>query len=133
MLSLKFEIEGADKVVKLTKGQISLLTRSVAAKVRGAMKESTPVETGATKRSWTPVRKVAGGYSFSNVKIQSYFLEYGSEAGKRPWPSPGLRTVYYEGRVYSSQAPKGISEKADVERIANKAAGELFVKMTMGK
>lgn len=110
----------------LTEGQISKLTRSVASKVRQAMQKSTPKDTGKTRKSWTPVRKVEGGYSFGSALPQTYFLEYGSEAGKRPWPSAGPRTVYYEDRVYSSQAPQGISAKADIEEVAQQVANELM-------
>lgn len=118
-----------EKIGLLTQGKISSLTRSVASKVRSAMQRSTPKDTGKTRRSWTPVRKVEGGYSFGSELPQAYFLEYGSEVGKKPWPSAGPRTVYYEDRVYSSQAPKGISTKADIEVVAQEVADELMAEL----
>jgi len=131
MLSLQVEIDSSP-FITLTRGQLSLLTRSVASKVRSAVKNSTPKATGETRKSWTPVRKTEGGYSFGSSLVQMYTLEYGSPAGKKPWPSVGLRTVYFEGRIYSSQAPKGITATADVEEVANKVAKELFEKMVGG-
>jgi hypothetical protein len=125
MLSFQVGLEFS-KVVNITKGQISVLTRSVASKVRRAVVENTPVDKGEAKKAWTPVRKDEGGYSFENPTIQAYFLEYGSEKGKRPWPNTGLRTVYYQGRVYSSQAPQGITAQANVEELAVEVAQELF-------
>lgn len=131
MIELKLELI-KDKLPDLTEGQISKLIRSVASRVRDEVIKATPVGNRPlkgrrrTKKSWTPVRKDAGGYSFENPTVQSWFLEYGSEAGKRPWPTPRSRTVYNEGRVYSSQAPEGITTKAKAAEIANTVAGELF-------
>ena len=128
MLDLNIQFDASD-FITLTKGQLSVLTRSVASKVRAAVKANTPVDSGETRRAWTPVRKTEGGYSFGNPLVQIYSLEYGSRVGKAPWPSPGLRTVYSKGRIYSSQAPQGITAQADVETVANKVAAEVFEKM----
>jgi hypothetical protein len=118
----------------LTSGQISLLTRSVASKVRAAVKAATPKHTGETRKSWTPVRKTEGGYSFLSDTVQTYFLEYGSKRGKRPWPTAtGVRTVYNQGRVYSSQAPEGITAKAKVDEIAQEIAEQVFLKVMAEK
>jgi hypothetical protein len=86
-----------------------------------------------TKKQWTPVRKGDGGYSFGNPTPQSAVLEYGSALGQRPWPNPKERTVYNEGRVYSSQAPSGILNEADAYNLANQVASELFKLMVEGK
>lgn len=132
MLNIAVEFDGRG-IVDLTEGKISLLTRSVASKVRAAVQESTPKKTGTTAKAWTPVRKDEGGYSFSNPLVQSYFLEYGSEAGKRPWPRANLRTVYTRGRVYSSQAPEGITALADVEALAQRVATQLMEELIAEK
>lgn len=138
MLDLKVRISH-DKLPELTKGQISRLTRSVASRVRGAVIAATPVGNRPlkgrkrTKASWTAIKKDEGGYSFSNPTPQSWFLEYGSQAGEKPWPSAKSRTVYNEGRIYSSQAPEGITTKAKVDEIADQIASELFELLVEGK
>ena len=140
MLEINVQV-GRDKFPDLTTGQISRLTRSVAARVRAAVRSATPVgerpldarQDKRTKDSWTPVRKDGGGYSFSNPLIQAYFLEHGSPMGSKPWPTARERTVYSKGKVYSSQAPEGIKVKANVDMIAEQIAGELFKLLVAGK
>lgn len=138
MLEIKIDIT-RDDLPDLTEGQISRLTRSVASRVRQAVIAATPVgnrpRSGRkrAKDSWTGIKKGEGGYSFENPTIQSWFLEHGSEPGERPWPSAKSRTVYNQGRIYSSQAPRGITEKAQVDEIANKIAVELFELLVQGK
>lgn len=143
MLEISIDLS-RDDFPALTKGQISKLTRSVASRVRAAVIEATPVgdrpldarQDKRTKYSWTPVRKDEGGYSFSNPNVQTWFLEHGSKVGERPWPSVPKkrpRTVYYRGRVYSSQAPQGITARARVEEVADEIAGELFDLLIKGK
>ena len=140
MIELKVDIS-QDEFPKLTKGQISKLTRSVAARVKSAVVSATPIgdrpldprQSKRTKRSWTAVRKDAGGYSFSNPVVQAKFLEQGSAIGARPWPTARARTVYNKGRVYSSQAPQGITKKARFDEVADKVASELFKLLVQGK
>ena len=134
MLEIKVELPDIN-LPDLSPGQISKVTRSVAARVRDAMQKSTPRDTGKTKRSWTGVKKVDGGYSFKNPSAAAGPLEYGSASGKRPWPSVGPRTVYNQddGRIYSTQAPQGISAQAGAEEVARKVAEELIVKISRGE
>ena len=140
MIQINIKVE-KDEFPPLTPGQISKLTRSVASRVRAAVKSATPKgdrpldprQDKRTRDSWTPVRKDEGGYSFENPLVQAYFLEYGSKRGQRPWPTARERTVYNRGRVYSSQAPEGITAKADVDRIATQIANQLFDLMIKGK
>lgn len=128
MLELQISVE-VPSLVNLTKGRLSVLTRSVASQVRKAVVQATPKDSGAAKRSWTPVRKTTGGYSFNNPLDYAHVLEYGSEPGKRPWPSAGPKTVLSGGKIYSAQAPGGIYENADVDAVANRVAQELFEKL----
>lgn len=140
MLELRINLDSGE-LPELTKGQMSRLTRSVAARVRKQIVAATPV--GEKKKrpegdkrakdSWTPIRKDEGGYSFYNPTVQSWFLEYGSEAGSRPWPSAKSRTVYNKGRIYSSQAPKGITAKANLEEFAQEVSSELFDLLVKGE
>jgi hypothetical protein len=60
-------------------------------------------------------------------------LEYGSESGKRPWPSAKTRTVYNQGRIYSSQAPEGITAKANLEDFTREVADDLFELLVKGE
>ena len=144
MIEIKVSLDRLTILEQLTPGQISKLTRSVASRVRQAVIEATPVgnrgldprQDKKTKDSWTAVRKDEGGYSFINPLVQSWFLEHGSKIGERPWPSvpeKKPRTVYNKGRVYSSQAPEGITAKARVDEIAQDIAVELFELLVKGK
>jgi len=136
MLEFKVDMKGLGDFPKLTPGQLSRLVRSVASDLRKEIVSSTPVGNrkgaGSTRRSWTPVRKDEEGYSFQNPTIQSWFLEHGSEAGKRPWPRPRSRTVFSHGRVYSSQAPEGISAKADADKVVEEATIRLINRIIKG-
>lgn len=143
MIEIKVDL-GKDDFPDLSPGQISKLTRSVASRVRDAVILATPVgdrpldprQAKRTRDSWTPVRKDEGGYSFSNPNVQTWFLEHGSKIGERPWPSvpeKRPRTVYTKGRVYSSQAPEGITAKANVNEIADKVASGLLQLLLKGK
>ena len=128
-----------DELPELTPGQVSKLTRSVASRVRKAVIASTPVGNRPlkgrkrTKARWTAIRKDEGGYSFENPAPQAWYLEYGSEPGEKPWPSAKSRTVYYDGRIYSSQAPEGITSKAKADEVADQIASELFELLVEGK
>lgn len=131
---LEIQVEVDEKTLPdLSKGDVSKLTRSVAARVRDALRKATPVDSGGTKRSWTGVLKTEGGYSFQNISPAATTLEFGSASGKRPWPSVGPRTVYNQGRIYSSQAPEGMTKKANARQVAQKVTNELLVKLVSGK
>lgn len=118
MLNLDVSIPNKLIPTGLTPGRVSLMTRTIASKVRAAVIAATPRDRGLTARSWTPVKKgVEGSYSFSNPYIQAISLERGSQPGSRPWPSVGPRTTMDEGRIFSSQAPGGITKKAGVDSI----------------
>jgi hypothetical protein len=138
MLEVQIDVSH-DKFPELSEGQVSRLVRSVASRVRDAVIAATPVGNRPlkgrkrTKKSWTGIRKDEGGYSFDNPTVQSWFLEHGSEAGERPWPNARERTIYNEGRIYSSQAPEGILAKAKADEIANTVAQELFQLLIEGK
>ena len=40
-------------------------------------------------------------------------IEFGSTPGSLPWKSVGKRTVMFSGRIYSSQAPGGMTQHID--------------------
>jgi hypothetical protein len=141
---LEFNIKFDDKeftslAKRLTEGNISRILRSVTSRVRQSVIKATPVGDRPlkgrkrTKNQWTPIRKDEGGYSFENPAVQAPVLEYGSVSGKRPWPTPKMRTVYRKGRVYSSQAPEGITAKANVEKMVEDLAIELAEKLVKGE
>lgn len=56
---------------------------------------------------------VAASVVTDDPEAQKYWhvLENGSATGSKPWPDKGPRTVVRQGRVYSSQAPKGFVHK----------------------
>jgi hypothetical protein len=94
-------------------------------RLRMAVKDATPVDTGEAQKSWTIVRRSEGGYSFGNVAPYAHILETGSEPGKAPWPNVGPRTTMYAGRIYSSQAPGGIFKEAGLDNLVEQAVQEL--------
>jgi len=136
MLDLKIRVD-TRKFPDLTKEDIDSIVNTVATRIRAAVVEATPIgnrkNSGATKEAWTPIVKEEGGYSFSNPTVQSIFLEYGSIAGKRPWPHAKTRTIYYHGRIYSSQAPRGMTARAEVQRLAKELTKELGEALLKGK
>jgi len=79
------------------------------------LKEATPVDTGHARNSW--YSRMASQENSTLILFTldvpyGFPLEKGSVVGRKPWPSVGPRTVLHEGRIYSSQAPGGITEKA---------------------
>lgn len=72
--------------------------------IKNLVQEETPVgETGNLKAGWSSVSQVAGGYSFENRVPYAYVPEEGRYRGEGP------RTIRSGGRVYSSQAPEGMT------------------------
>lgn len=79
------------------------------------LKAGTPVDTGTARNSWYhTVSGTSTGAVIEEVLNVHYgwFLEFGSRPGAWPWPRVGPRTVLHQGRIYSSQAPGGFTEKA---------------------
>jgi len=125
MLSLTVNTSQED-FPQLTEGQLSKATRSIASRVRKLVIGATPKDTGEARKSWTGVRKIEGGYSFISGSPYIGALEYGSEPGQAPWPRPREKTVLQEGRIYSKQAPGGITENADIDAAINDIVGEVL-------
>lgn len=125
MFDLKLTFEGVDQIPKLTDKQVSKITKKLSVSIRQAMIRATPVDSGEAKTSWTPLSKVEGGWSFGNIAPYAYYLEHGSEPGKKPWPTVGSSTVFYQGKIYSSQAPGGISANAGIDILVRRVAKKL--------
>lgn len=111
-----------------TDAQIKVIEKYAAQKVRVAVKIATPIGVGKTagtaKKSWTPVKKTEGGYSFGSTLPYMASLLAGSVPGKRPWPMARRRTVVWRGKIYSSQAAGGMLVKSKADEIARKAVAE---------
>lgn len=45
---------------------------------------------------------------YTNTLAYILPLEYGSEPGEKPWPSPGPKTTLKDGRIYPIQADDGM-------------------------
>lgn len=108
------------KLPKLDTTTLTAIIRRAARQIRGAVRRATPVDTSAARESWTPLQKIEGGYSFQSDLPYVPVLEYGSEAGAKPWPTAGDKTVENRGKIYSSQAPEGFMAKSKAEQIINK-------------
>ena len=81
-----------------------------------------PIDKGKLKASWihqtlwnqydaeTIIENIAEG---SNGFRYGHSIEFGSTPGSLPWKSVGKRTVMFSGRIYSSQAPGGMTQHID--------------------
>jgi hypothetical protein len=132
----KFSAEQAKK-------NLDKILKALTQRVRRSVQTATPVDSGAAKRSWSPPQKIqfetvdssfpvqrrAVGYAFGNIQPYSRALEKGSQPGKRPWPSTGPRTTMFEGMIYSSQAPGGIFENADLEKVVERELPKIMEKL----
>lgn len=120
MLELKFELPPMPTASGFRRWMYNLVR-----KIRMAVKEATPIDTGEAQESWTIVRRDEGGYSFGNIAPYARVLEKGSEPGKKPWPNPGPKTQLFEGKIYSTQAIGGMFKKANIEDIIDTALKDL--------
>jgi hypothetical protein len=145
MINIKLEVPKSLTDALQMKG-LDKLVKELALAVRSKMIASTPVDTGTAKRSWSPVKRESGGlsfsggmgdgpvarrsvgYSFGNTAPYSHILETGSTPGKKPWPSVGPRTVLESGKIYSSQAPGGMLQTAEIEQYIKSALPGLVEK-----
>ena len=128
MLRINVDVSDVKSLVGLPK-KLDLLTKRLMEKVRKAVYDATPEDTGRAKGSWTGVERTSQGYSFGNYAPYAHILQTGSLPGKRPWPSVGPKTEMYEGRIYSSQAPGGIFKKANIEVVIEEAVAELWTQL----
>ncbi len=128
MLNFYAEINIEGNFDAFTGAQINAIEKYAAEKVRIAVKKATPVgdrkTAGAAKKSWTPVKKDEGGYSFGSELPYMASLLAGSVPGKKPWPWARRRTVVWRGKIYSSQAPGGMLVKGKADEVAQKAVSE---------
>jgi len=81
-----------------------------------------PIDKGKLKSSWqhqtlwnqynaeTIIENIAES---KNVFRYGHSIEFGSTPGQLPWKSVGKRTVMFSGRIYSSQAPGGMTQFID--------------------
>ena len=126
---IKIELEISKDVENLLTGKsLDKMLKELILAVRSKVQLATPRDTGTAQRSWTGVERISKGYQFGNVQPYSKYLETGSLPGKRPWPSPGPKTVSESGRIYSSQAPGGILKTADIENYIKQALPQLIEK-----
>lgn len=81
--------------------------RSYANSIRHEVFDKSPVDTGRFRNSWV-MFKDGKKFIISNNCNYAYYMEEGSIPGEFPWPGVGRRTVMFDGRIYSSQAPGGV-------------------------
>ena len=91
-----------------------------------------PVDTEAYRASWEPLIFSTKGNTFfsttfANKMPYSGPLDYGSPVGGKPWPSPGPKTVVgKDGRIFSKQAPEGVSSKVITEETLNTMVDDII-------
>lgn len=110
-------LEGISRELRKFPGALEKFITDVTKRVRSAIVEGTPVDTGEARASWGPIKKNEGGLSFQSTVPYMLHLEKGSTPGEQPWPTPGPKTVMQGGKIYSSQAPGGIVATANVDAI----------------
>lgn len=127
MISLKIGAEEfaafAHRILAIPNG-LDVVAEDVANTLRNIVVGKTPVASSALKRSWSPVQRTTGGFSFSTDLPYAVVIEEGL------YKSVGPRTVEYEGGVYSRQAPGGmigpvIRDDGMIAAIADKVIREL--------
>jgi len=94
-----------------------------------------PVDSGNFKSLWksSGVANSEGKKSatVSNEAEYAPPIEFGSAPGEKPWPRPGDKTVAFQGRIFSSQAPGGTIGKVFNEESADSFANDISNSITM--
>ena len=125
--------------------KIDALIKQLSKQIRSRFIQATPRDSGTAMRSYSIIKRNLGGlsfsggapgpvqrraisYSFGNVTPYAGVLEKGSVRGRKPWPSPGPRTVLENGRIFSSQAPGGMMESGEIENYIKQALPQLIEK-----
>lgn len=90
------------------------------------LEKASPIDKGKLQKSWnsktfnhtnrfeTIIDNTAEG---SNGFRYGHSIEFGSTPGSLPWKSVGKRTVMFSGRIYSSQAPGGMTQHINDEEV----------------
>lgn len=107
MIKVQIQITGSEKIIKAfdqTPQVIMGAVEEVAFYLRRLVFERTPVgRTGSLIRGWSGVHKYDGfSYGFGNVEEHAEVVELGLFKGE------GLKTIKYQGRIYSRQAIGGM-------------------------
>lgn len=149
-MSLTVKIKGLDKLenaipedaATVIVSNIRKQIRVVGMGIRDQLRELSPVDTGAYKRSWRFVTSngnasdLISSVSIKNPKVQATAIEGGSTPGEFPWPSPTKgrkrvpvngrlprklppKTVMSKGRIWSTQAVGGTISKVITEKQIN--------------
>lgn len=111
-----------------TKNLIKTAPYDIANNILDELKELTPKYSGVASKSWEIKGISEGKVQISNSASYSKYLEYGSFPGEHPWPSTGERTVHKDEKIWSSQAPGGMTQKLDTNFI-NKAIHKYIMSM----
>jgi len=103
------------KIQKISK---TMFKKFVIDNHRKIQKES-PEDTGHFRASWELDFKESGDTfrgEVTNPLPYASVIEFGSTPGKKPWPSPGPKTVLASGKIYSSQAVGGVVSKVVTDK-----------------
>lgn len=77
------------------------------------LKQYTPKDKGDLSNNWVISKKDLKNResTISNDLIYMKPIEFGSNIGKKPWPSPGLKTIKSQNKIFSTQAVGGVTQK----------------------
>lgn len=105
MITLQIDVEdkGTEKALKgLTTENFHEMVYPGSLVLRNVIIGGTPVDQGELKRSWGDVERTSTGFTFGTGKDYATVLEEGLYKGV------GKRTMKFEGKIFSKQAPGGI-------------------------
>ena len=91
--------------------------------VRNLVRGRTPFRTGAMKRSWSPLERVSGGFTFGSDRDYAEMLEYGL------YRRVGPRTVQAGDGIYSRQAPGGMIRPILDDEVTLRAVAEQIIRI----
>jgi len=78
--------------------------------IMGDIQKNSPVDSGHFRSRWHKTMSKSM-VTISNDSPYAKIIEFGSTPGESPWPSVGKKTVMFEGKIYSSQAPGGVLQR----------------------
>jgi len=122
-LAVNIGVEGVEQLQSLlttVPGFFDAAVADVGTTLRNLVLGRTPVDTGALKRSWSPVSRTARGFTFGTALAYAQILEEGLYRGEGP------RTVREGSGIFSRQARRGIiGPILEDENVINRISAEI--------
>lgn len=103
-----------DKITNSMKKNAKVALNKVALDLVSDFTAASPVDVGTFRAAWDfkedpKVPGIMVQVTVYNSMPYAGVLDVGSPRNKDPWPSAGPKTVERDGRIWSSQAPQGVT------------------------